>query len=365
MTITELLRTPLHSEHLRLKALMAPFGGWDMPIRYEGILAEHGQARRAAALFDISHMGEFLIRGGGEDSGLERIFTARLYDMPAGTSRYGVMCNAQGGVVDDCIIFRIDQETWFMVVNGATIAKDAAHVREHLASPDFLTDVSEQTGKLDLQGPLARDVLRDLIPGVSRLGYFEFDEFVLLGEKALVSRTGYTGELGYEIFYPGNKTAALWKALLDDARVKPAGLGARDLLRLEMGYSLYGHELSDELTPLESGLGRFVDFEKDFIGKEALLSRKEKGLPRKIIGLVSDSRRAPREGHKIFDGRRQEAGRVTSGGFSPVLNAGIGLALVRSDVAVPGTAIYFGDGDKTYPGRIHSRLFYRGGSAKD
>lgn len=344
---------------------MAPFGGWDMPIRYEGILAEHGYTRRAAALFDISHMGEFLIRGDCAAAGLERIFTMRLADMPVKTSRYGMMCNEQGGVIDDCIIFRIDREAWLLVVNGATITRDAAHIREHLASPEFLTDVSWQTGKLDLQGPLARDVLRAFIPDIGRLRYFEFDEFVLLGEKALVSRTGYTGELGYEIFYPWEKTAALWKALLDDPRVRPAGLGARDLLRLEMGYSLYGHELSEELTPLESGLGRFVDFEKDFIGKEALLSQKENGLPRKIIGLVSDSRRAPREGHKIFDEQRQEAGRVTSGGFSPELNTGIGLALVRSDCAVPGAAIAFGDDDRTYPGRVHSRLFYRGGSAKD
>lgn len=365
MTTKDLLRTPLYTEHLFLKARMAAFGGWDMPIQYEGILAEHQQTRQGVTLFDISHMGEFFIHGDCESSGLERIFTMRLGDMPLKTSRYGMMCNERGGVIDDCIMFRMDDHTWYLVVNGSTIAKDAAHIQTHLSPVGRFTDVSFQTGKLDLQGPLAREVLKTFIPEIGGLEYFAFDYFTLLGEKALVSRTGYTGELGYEIFFPWGKTVDLWRALLSDARVTPAGLGARDILRLEKGYSLYGHELGEDRTPLESGLGRFIDWNKDFIGKSVLCRQLEDGVTRTVIGIISDNRRAPREGQAVLTQDRQPIGQITSGGFSPSLSRGIALALVDFDYAKPGVPVLFGEDDKFFQGSTHARVLFRGGSVKD
>jgi aminomethyltransferase len=364
METMELSKTPLYTEHVLLKAKMAAFGGWDMPIQYEGILAEHGRTRREVTLFDISHMGELLIQGDCEAIGLEQIFTMRLRDMPIKTSRYGVMCNDAGGVIDDCIMFRVERDRWYLVVNGATIEKDVGHIRERLAGRGELIDVSFLTGKLDLQGPLARDVLTTFNPDIGRLAYFTFDYFDMLGEKALVSRTGYTGELGYEIFYPWGKTVDLWRALLSDKRVAPAGLGARDVLRLEKGYSLYGHELGEDRTPLESGLGRFIDWDKEFIGKEALTRQKEKGVRSVITGIQSMNRRAPREGHRVFDERRRLIGTVTSGCFSPCLNRGIALAMIDADFAKPGFKILFGEREPFASGTTSERVFYRGGSIK-
>ena len=257
---------------------MVPFGGWDMPVQYkEGILAEYEQTRKGAAVFDICHMGEFIIEGDAQASGLDRLVMQRLSDIPIKTSRYGAMLNEEGGVLDDLIVFRLEEKKWFMLVNASTADDDAAHFRRELSSTAVFHDISAQTGKIDIQGPLSREVMKQFVPDIEKLNYFHFDFFNLLGHNVLISRTGYTGELGYEIFYPWDKTLVLWEALLKDTRVKPAGLGARDLLRIEAGYCLYGHELQENISVLESGLDRFIDWEKEFIGKEALLKEKEKG----------------------------------------------------------------------------------------
>jgi aminomethyltransferase len=278
--------------------------------------------------------------------------------------RYGCILNDQGGVIDDLIVFRLEQDKWFIVVNGATTGKDAAHFQKNLAGDAVFTDVSLQTGKVDVQGPLSREVLTSFVADIGRLDYYTFDYFHLLGERALVSRTGYTGELGYEIYFPWEKTEDLWRALLKHDKVKPAGLGARDVLRLEMGYSLYGHELEETVSPLESGLGRFVDFNKDFIGKKALLRQKQEGVIRQIAGLRSRTRRSPRQGHKIFSESGDEVGLVTSGTFSPNLDCGVALGFVVTPYAGPGTAVYFGD-DKSRSGAVITRRgFYKGGSLK-
>lgn len=361
---TDLKRTPLYEEHLALKARMVPFGGWAMPVQYEGILAEHLHTRKAVTLFDISHMGEFIIEGDLNESGLDRIVTMSLKDLPVKASRYGTILNEQGGIIDDLIVFRLEEKKWFIVVNGATTEKDVAHFRKYLTNNARFTDVTFQTGKLDIQGPQSREILKRLVPAIDRLQYYAFDFFDLLGEHVLISRTGYTGELGYEIFYPWDKTVDLWKALLAHKEVKPAGLGARDILRLEVGYSLYGHELNDHISPLEAGLTRFIDFDKDFMGKDVLLKQQHNGLKRKLVGFVSDSRRSPRAEQVIFDSDEKEIGIVTSGTFSPTINKGIGLGFVAVDCSGSGEKILFGDAKNKVSAIISSKVFYKGGSLK-
>ena len=360
-----LKRTPLYDDHVALKARMVPFGGWEMPVQYEGILAEYEQTRRAAAIFDTCHMGEFVVEGDARPCGLDRLVTMSLNDLPVKSCRYGLLLNQEGGVVDDLIVFRLDKTQWFIVVNGATTRKDAFHFQKNLKKGTFFKDISSQTGKIDLQGPLARDVLKPLVAGIEKLDYYTFDYFDLLGEYVLVSRTGYTGELGYEIFYPWGKIKRVWQELLKNSNVKPAGLGARDVLRLEMGYSLYGHELEENISPLEAGLNRFIDFNKEFIGKEALLKQQEAGISRKLVGLLSDNRRTPRSGHKIYASDQQEIGLVTSGSFSPGLNAGIGLGFVRSASATQGEKIFFGDDKNKISAIITGKSFYKQGSLKN
>lgn len=360
----ELLQsTPLIDRHLKLGALMAPFGGWQMPIQYEGILAEHRACREKAALFDICHMGEFLFTGDFEQDGLESVFTFSVVSIPVGRSRYGFLLNEQGGIIDDLIVFRLAQHQVMIVTNAATTARDFAVIGSRLSGGDFV-DISLQTGKLDLQGPLARDVITRLLePAAKFLPYFRFMKTTILGADAILSRTGYTGELGYELFVPSDRVDDLWDLLLEDDRVKPAGLGARDLLRLEMGYSLYGNDLSEEITPLEAGLESFVRLEKDFVGRGALLALKERGLPQVKIAFRCSSRRSPRHGYDIMLGT-EKVGVVTSGGFSPMLSSGIGLGLVQPKAALTGTKLHISDGRVTMEGEVCSLPFYTANSLR-
>ena len=359
-----LKQTPLYNEHVALNARIVPFGGWEMPVQYEGILAEYEHTREAVTLFDTCHMGEFLIHGDCRESGLDALVTMAIADMPVHSCRYGMLLNDQGGVIDDLVVFREAPEDWFIVVNGATTAKDARHFRARLKQPRAFNDISSGIGKIDVQGPLSRQILADLVPGVEKLAYYTFDNFNLLGETVRVSRTGYTGELGYEIYSSSATVTAIWKKLLENPNVKPAGLGARDMLRLEVGYSLYGHEINETTTPLEAGLARFVDFTKNFIGKDALVKQQKEGPRRKIAGFISETRRAPRQDNKIYAPTGEAVGVVTSGTFSPHCRRGIGLGLVPIGLAGVGQKIYFGDDNTKNLAIISSRTFYRNGSLK-
>ena len=359
----DLKKTPLFEEHFALKARLIPFGGWLMPVQYEGILAEYESARNAVALFDTSHMGEFVIEGDCLKSRLDYLLTQSIDEMPLKTGRYGFLLNSQGGVIDDLIVFREDLKKWFIVVNGATTTKDAEHFRKSLSEGAVFKDISLQTGKLDIQGPKAREVLKSFLDDIEKLDYFTFDYFDLLGNNVLISRTGYTGELGYEIFCPWVKTKDLWQAFLENKKVKPAGLGARDVLRCEMGYSLYGHELNEQITPIECGLSRFIDLKKDFLGKEALL--KQKDIKGKAIGMVSITRRSPRAEQKIYSKDGQKIGVVTSGTFSPYLKKGIGLGYLSQQGYPKGESILFGDDDAKHEAVISERVFYKNGSLKN
>ncbi|ACM19617.1 glycine cleavage system T protein [Geotalea daltonii FRC-32] len=359
-----LKNTPLLSRHQELHALLAPFGGWNMPIQYEGIIAEHKWCREMAGLFDICHMGEFLFKGDIETSGLEEVFTFSVKSIPVGRSRYGFLLNENGGIIDDLIVFRLGEEEAMVVVNAATIDNDFAVIQSRLKQGTSFTNISAATGKLDLQGPLSRQLLAEKFgPELAAIPYFKFVKTRLLGVDAIVSRTGYTGELGYEIFLPAEKVAELWDLLLADQRVKPAGLGARDVLRLEVGYSLYGSDIDESTTPLEAGLGAFVNLDKEFIGREALRKQQQTGLPRVKAAFQVQSRRSPRHHYEIcFEG--ETVGTVTSGVFSPMLGCGIGIGYVPPEIATLGAQVTIRHEKVAMEASVVELPFYRGGSLR-
>ena len=360
----EMKATPLRAHHESLKALMAPFGGWLMPIQYAGIIAEHKWCREQAALFDICHMGEFLFQGDIVADGLEDVFTFSVQGIPVGRSRYGFLLNAAGGVIDDLIVFRLAEDRVMIVVNAATIANDFAVIRSRLKEGANFTDVSDQTAKLDLQGPLSREVLVGLFGAeIGTIPFFKFITTKILGVDAIVSRTGYTGELGYEIFLPADKVCELWELLLKDPRVAPAGLGSRDLLRLEVGYSLYGSDLDESTTPLAAGLSSFVNLSKEFVGKDALVKEQQAGPARVKVAFRVSSRRAPRHHYEIFqDGA--PVGSVTSGAFSPMLGCGIGLGYLKPEAAALGTKLVIKHERVEMEAEVVELPFYAGGSLR-
>jgi aminomethyltransferase len=356
---TSLHNTPLADVHAALGAKMVGFGGWNMPLQYGSILAEWEYNRRSVSLFDCSHMGEFMIKGDALACGLDRIVMHAVADMPVHTCRYGAMLNDSGGVIDDLIVYRKGDQDWMIVVNAANIEKNARHFRAHLNAKARFEDASFKTAKLDVQGPQSREVLKVLAPGIEKLAYYAFGQFQIKGVPCLISRTGYTGELGYEIYCPWEKCKEIWQNILDDATVKPTGLGVRDVLRIEMCYSLYGHELDETISPLEAGLDKFIDNGKDFIGRQAL-----KPSQRTIGYFTSASRKSPRAGNKIFDAKGDEIGVVTSGTFSPALQAGIGIGFMGRHSKDAGVEIFFGDEKNKAAAATAKRPFYKNGSLK-
>jgi len=357
--------TPLLDFHRRLGARLAPFGGWLMPIQYEGILAEHRWCRESAALFDTCHMGEFIFRGDLGAAGIGSLFSFRLDTIPIGRCRYGFLLHEDGGIVDDLTVYRTDSDGVMIVVNAGPAESDFEAIRAGLPPGACLEDRTLSTGKLDIQGPRSREVLVGVLGReVADIPFFGFRRMHLLGSDGIVSRTGYTGELGYEIYLEGDRVAELWRALLEDGRVKPAGLGSRDLLRLEMGYSLYGNDLDETTTPLEAGLERFVDFTRDFVGRDALLRQRSEGVRRLRAAFRVSSRRAPRHGYEIV-GRGTRVGTVTSGAFSPMLGCGIGMGYVSPESAHPGTPLEIRSEGVAMDATVVELPFYRDGSLRN
>ncbi|OZC02798.1 glycine cleavage system aminomethyltransferase GcvT [Rubricoccus marinus] len=344
--------TPLHAQHVALGAKMMPFAGWDMPVQYSGILDEHHAVRNAAGLFDVSHMGEVAVQGPDAQAFIQHLVTNDVSRIVDGQAQYTVMCHESGTAVDDLLVYRLAHEDWMLVINASNIDKDLAHMRDVHGAGDWdctLTDLSDQTALIALQGPLAFEILGEVTDAVpADLPFYRFvapEAGTFLGcESPIVSHTGYTGEAGVEIYCTPEEAPRVWEALMEAGSARgllPAGLGARDTLRLESGFCLYGHELSDEITPLEAGVGWVVKLDAgDFVGAEALREQKASGVPRKLVGLVVEGRGIPREGYEIASGDRV-IGTVTSGTQSPVLAQGIGLGLVENDPAytAPGSAL--------------------------
>ncbi len=362
----DLKLTPLYEKHKKLEAKIEAFAGWSMPIQYEGIIAEHNWTRQSCSLFDTCHMGELIIQGDPKEGNLDSVLTVNLTNMETGKCSYGFMLNEQGGVIDDLVVYKLAQDKWMLVVNAGPLAKDEAHLRKHLKTD--IENISEDTAKLDVQGPISREVLRKLlgpeINKLERLKYYHFDYFSILGERIIISRTGYTGELGYELYIGRKRAEELWDLLLSDERVRPAGLGARDTLRLEMGYPLYGQDMNEETTPIEAGLDRVVDFEKEFIGRSVLLKQKEKGIKKKFVCFIANSRRSPRHNYKIYVDKK-EIGFVTSGTFSPSLSCGIGMGYIDPDYYNLGAKIITKEGRIKIEATITKRPFYKNGSLKN
>lgn len=342
--MSETKNTPLYNEHVRLKALMAPFAGWNMPIHYGSILDEARHTRSAASIFDISHMGEFIVRERPDRASLDHVVTTPVLKIKNKRCRYGFLLKSDGTILDDCIAYRIADDEWMLVVNAANEERDYLAIRSGLSSEDLIENISSKIVKIDLQGPASLDVMKSIVGnGVRKLAYYGFDFYAFLGGQYLVSRTGYTGELGFEIYIDSDKGAELWHELMKHPSVKPAGLGARDILRLEMGYPLYGHEFTEETTPLDGGMERFLDMDKDFIGREALLKQRERGVRRSLIGFIVDGRRTPRHENRIVSGAG-DAGFVTSGVFSPHLNSGIGMGYIDAGLGGEGSEILIDTG---------------------
>jgi aminomethyltransferase len=342
---------------------MAEFGGWDMPIQYEGILAEHEHTRTKTGLFDICHMGEFELTGPTAVADLERLLTMKVSTLAIGQCRYGFMLNGQGGVIDDLTCYRLGEERYMLVVNAATLEGDAAWIRQHLSSGTAFTDLSDGIAKLDIQGPTSRAEMEKVFgKKLPELGYFKAENFQALGTEMLVSRTGYTGDWGYEIYFPTKDAVRIWRALLANENIKPVGLGARDTLRLEMGYSLYGHELSLERTPAATSRGGFIRKEGGFTGEAAV--RRDLANPQEfLVALEFDSKRAARSHDKVFSGGA-EIGQVTSGSVSPSLGKAVALAFVKADAAALGSILDVEIRGKLFPAKVVELPFYKKGTAR-
>jgi aminomethyltransferase len=340
-----LKRTPLRDFHAAHGGRLVDFAGWEMPVQYRSILEEHKAVRRAAGLFDVSHMGEVDVRGPGAMAFLQRLVTNDLSKMFPGRVVYSPMCYPTGGVVDDLLVYMFAPETYFLCINAGNIAKDLAWIREQAQDFDVtIADRSDDYGQLAVQGPRAAAIVQSLTGAkLGAVKYYHFVEAPVAGHHCLVSRTGYTGEDGFELYVSAGETVALAEAVLAAGAphgLELAGLGARDSLRLEAGFPLYGHEITQEISPLTAGLGWTVKLDKgEFIGRSALLAEKQHGAPNKVVFFKTGDRRIVRADTPVLGPDGATIGRVLSGTLSPMLNEAIGSALVASAAAALPLAV--------------------------
>jgi aminomethyltransferase len=339
-TTHALQRTPLHDMHVALGAKIVPFAGFEMPVQYPtGITAEHKSVRERCGLFDVSHMGEFVVRGRQAVHFTSFVTTNDVAALDPGQIHYSTILNDRGTIEDDCLVYRM-RDRVMIVVNASNREKDLAHIAQHLSRFDAsLDDVSDDIALLALQGPLAEAILAPLTDAdLPSIAYYHFTEGHVAGAPCLVSRTGYTGEDGFELYHDAQHAAQIWNALLATGKVTPCGLGARDTLRLEAGLALYGNDIDDTVTPLEAGLGWLVKLQKgDFVGRDALVRQKEEGIPRKLVGFTTINRAIPRHGYPVLY-HDHPIDIVRSGSMSPTLSAPIGTTYLPTPDAKEGTA---------------------------
>ena len=354
---------PLENRHIELGGKMVPFGGWNMPVQYTGgIISEHDQTRNHVSIFDCSHMGQFRVRGNSAATDLDRLFPRLVSNQKLNSCRYNFLLGERGTVLDDLIVYRISAEEFYIVVNGATIASDFDYIRDHLSKHTECINESNDTIKLDVQGPQTVKMLKehrlvdDHLPT-----YYQFIFKEIKGVPCLMSRTGYTGELGFEFYLPVTDGERFWDMLTRGAMIKPAGLGARDTLRLEMGYPLYGHELNDDVTPIEAGFGKILNLDHDFIGKDALTREPRK----RLVGIRFEGRRAVREGSSIADSTGQTIGMITSGSYSPSLKCAIAMGYIAADAIVENGKVSARCGKSSIFGTIEPFPFYKHGSVRN
>jgi aminomethyltransferase len=357
-----LKKTPLYPNHVSAKAKMASFAGFLMPIQYQGIIAEHMATRTKAGVFDVCHMGEFLVHGPSALGDLENLLSAPVHSISVGQCRYNLLCNDQGGVIDDLICYRLSEERFFLVVNAATMEGDFAWFQGHRSKSTSMENLSERTAKIDLQGPASPKILQKLLEGpIASLRYFRFMHARYRGREVLVSRTGYTGEIGFETYCDNALAIEFWNDCLQMG-AEPAGLGARDTLRLEMALPLYGHELSAQRNAGESGLSRSIAADKTFIGCSAV--RDPSRLQSRLVCLSLPSRKAARAGDELLGADGQVTGSVTSGSYAPSLGHAIAMGYVRITDSKPGTMLTIKGERGELSALVQEAPFYREATAR-
>ncbi len=359
-------KTPLYERHQKLKATMIEFGGWCMPVQYTAVIEEHRATRSAAGIFDICHMGEIEVRGTGAQDLLQSIMSRNLEGQEIGQMRLSVMPNTRGGILDDLTVYKLGGEHYMVVTNAVTKDGDFEWIRkaqkEKGLSGVTLRDISDATGKIDLQGPKSQAILQKISKeNLASLKYYHFMNTEVLGIPSIVSRSGYTGEDGFEIYADTRQIGEIFDALLSAGTpmgLKPVGLGARDTLRIESGMMLYGHEMDETITPFEVVYGWLVDLKKEFIGCEALRKQKEEGVQKKLIGFEMTDRGIARHGYRVLSNGR-EIGHVTSGTFAPTLGKAVGFAFVDRAHEKPGAEIEIEIRGQQAKARVVPLPFYR------
>lgn len=362
-------RTPLFAEHAALGAKLVDFAGWELPIQYSGVVDEYQAVRTAAGLFDVSHMGRIAVTGSGALPFLQRVTVNNVAKLAPLESHYSMVCNESGGIMDDVFLYHPAPQDYLLCVNASNREKILGWLRKQAAGGPSVTivDRSAELAQLALQGPASRSILAELgVSGIDSLQPRRCLEGTLLGVPSLITRTGYTGELGYELYLPADRAPRIWSGLLSRGRaagLKPVGLGSRDLLRLEMAYLLYGNDITEETTPLESGADWLVAFHKgEFIGREALLGQKERGLVRRLVAFELLQKAVPRHGFKMLadvQSGGEVIGEVTSGNLSPLLQKGIGLGYVLPALAAPGSSVAIDIRGRVVPAVVVKPPFYK------
>jgi aminomethyltransferase len=368
----QLKLTPLHSRHLAMNAKMAPFAGYDMPISYGTLREEHEAVRSEAGMFDVSHMGEFIVRGKEAKEFIQHVTSNDMSKLKIRQAQYSCFPTPEGGIVDDLLIYRLPEDmcaegehAYMLVVNASNIEKDWAWLQKHNTFDTRLINISEQTALLAVQGPKAASALQWLTTTkLSDMQYYTFTKGQFAGvDNVIISATGYTGSGGFELYIPAEKAPEVWDAILgasavnteqdEDVQVVPVGLGARDSLRLEMGFALYGNDIDDSTSTLEAGLGWITKLDKeDFVGKQFLVDQKAAGIKRRLVGIRVDDRRVARHGYPIVDEHDREIGVITSGSQSPSLGYPIAMGYVPFKMRKPGTQVRISTGKKILVGEV-------------
>ena len=363
-SVPTLKRTPLYDEHTRLGAKIIGFGGWEMPVQYTSIIDEHLAVRGAVGVFDISHMGQFLVSGEGAHDWLNHLLANNVERLAPGQCQYTFLLNEKGGVIDDLIVYRYAEGKYLLVVNAALIDTDFAWMHARLRDGVDFENRSDEFAGLAIQGPRAGNVFEVLFGGgLSLPAHNEIGEFQIEGGACFIARTGYTGEDGFEMFFPAAQAAKVWNAILEKGApygIKPCGLGARDTLRLEMCYPLNGSDLSPERTPIEAGLSFFIDLEKpDFIGRDALLRQRVEGVKQRLVPFKMNGKCPPPRPHYPLWKNGMKIAEITSGSLSPSLNTGIGMAYIPVEYARIGEEIEVDIRGKLFPATIQKKPLYK------
>lgn len=354
-----LQKTCLHDKHVKLGALMAPFGGFDMPIQYKGITEEHNAVRHEVGVFDVSHMGEVRVKGPDAYKFVSHIFVNDVTGAPDGQIFYGMMCREDGGTVDDLLVYKVHDDEYFLVINASNIDKDVKWIMDNAHGFEVVIEnQSPYYGEVAVQGPKAEEVLSKIMGlDLTEIAFYNFKTYQLEGEDVIVSRTGYTGEDGFEVYASHEFTARLWDKLME-AGVQPCGLGCRDTLRFEVGLPLYGDELTDEISPIEASLSMFVKLDKpEFIGKEALAKQKAEGVKRRIVGIELEGNAVPRHGYPV-EVNGEQIGEITTGYKSISTGKSVAMAMVNKPYDKLGTEVEVRIRKKTFPAKVVKKRFY-------